>query len=181
MLVCTHTLRGRKGAPAGRANERGNLVVVPPHWGRDPTPTKPKGHEHVGPVLSPSVLFARWRCPKRMNALSKAHEAARRARKDRLERARSVSVEGPDEPHSRSARNEETGLSSRVRTSRLCPCVVMRGLRCVPRSKIRGSKLYNTDIGIKLLTRRIRHHVAHWRRGPKDRCAGVRNDERRVR
>ena len=56
-----------------------------------------------------------------------------------------MSVEGPDEPHSRSARNEETGLSFRVRTLRLCPCVVMRGLRCVPRSK-----LYNTDIGIKL-------------------------------
>ena len=61
-----------------------------------------------------------------------------------------MSVEGPDEPHSRSARNEGAGLSFRVRTLRLCPCVVMRGLRCVPRSKIRGSKLYNTDIGIKL-------------------------------
>ena len=33
-----------------------------------------------------------------------------------------MSVEGPDEPHSRSARNEETGLSFRVRTFRLCPC-----------------------------------------------------------
>ena len=147
----------------------------PLRWGRDPTPTKPKRHEHVRPVLSPSVLFARWRCARRTNALSKVPEAARKARKDRLERARSVSVEGPDEPHSRSARNEGAGLSFRVRTLRLCPCVVMRGLRCVPRSKIRGSKLYNTDIGIKLLARRIGRRVAHWRCGPKDRCAGLKN------
>ena len=48
-----------------------------------------------------------------------------------------MSVEDPDEPHSRSARNEETGLSFRVRTLRLRPCAVMRGLRCVPRSRIR--------------------------------------------
>ena len=48
-----------------------------------------------------------------------------------------VGVESPDEPLSWSARNEESWLSCRVRTSRLCPCVVMRGLRCIPRTEIR--------------------------------------------
>ena len=48
-----------------------------------------------------------------------------------------MSVEGPDEPHSRSARNEETGLSFRVRTLRLCPCMFVRGLHCIPLPGIR--------------------------------------------
>lgn len=70
-----------------------------------------------------------------------------------------ASVENPDEPHSRSARNEETGLSSRVRTSRLCPCVVMRGLRCVPRRKIRGSQLLRVH---QVNPRRCHtHHDSH--------------------
>ena len=45
----------------------------------------------------------------------------------------------------------------------------------IPLSENARSKLYNTDIGIKLLTRRIGRRVAHWRCGPKDRCAGVKN------
>lgn len=48
-----------------------------------------------------------------------------------------VGVENPDEPLSWSARNEDAGLSFRVRTSSLFPCVVMRGLRCIPLSEIR--------------------------------------------
>lgn len=74
------------------------------------TPPQPNqktcAHRASVVLLSPSVFFARWRCARRTNAPSKAHEAARKARKDRLERAWIVSVEGPDEPHSRSARNE---------------------------------------------------------------------------
>lgn len=42
-------------------------------------------------------------------------------------------------------------------------------------ASLRLIKLYNTDVGIKLLARRIWRHVAHWRCGPKDRCAGVTN------
>ena len=54
-------------------------------------------------------------------------------------------------------------------------------LRCHARSALcpkkwdSRSKLYNTDIGIKLLARRIWRRVAHWKCGPKDRCAGVKN------
>lgn len=54
-------------------------------------------------------------------------------------------------------------------------------LRCHARSALcptksdSRSKLYNTDIGIKLLARRIWRHVAHWKCGPKDRCAGLKN------
>ena len=149
------------------------MAAVPPPLGARPHPNQ-NDMSASGSVISQRFVCSLARCEDNKCA-SKAHEAARKARKDRSERARCVSVEGPDEPHSRSARNEETGLSFRVRTSRLCPCVVMRGLRYVPRSKIRGSKLYNTDIGIKLLARRIGRRVAHWRCGPKDRCAGLKN------
>lgn len=45
----------------------------------------------------------------------------------------------------------------------------------IPLSENARSKLYNTDIGIKLLARRIWRHVAHWKCGPKDRCAGLKN------
>lgn len=48
-----------------------------------------------------------------------------------------VGVENPGEPLSWSARNEKSWLSFRVRTSRLCPCVIVRSLRCVPLPEIR--------------------------------------------
>ena len=110
---------------------------MPPPLGARPHPNQTKTtRAHRGAVISQRFVCSLARCEDSERA-SKAHEAARKARKDRSERAWSVSVEGPDEPHSRSARNEETGLSFRVRTSRPCPCAVMRGLRCIPLPEIR--------------------------------------------
>ena len=113
------------------------MAVAPPPWGARPHPNQTETTcAHQASVISQHLVCSLARC-KDSERVSKAHEAARKARKDRPEKARNVSVEDPDEPHSRSARNEGTGLSFRVRTLRLCPCVVMRGLRCVPRSQIR--------------------------------------------
>ena len=54
----------------------------------------------------------------------------------------------------------------------LCSDVQSAG---IPLSENARSKLYNTDVGIKLLARRIWRRVAHWRCGPVDRCAGLKN------
>ena len=43
----------------------------PLHGGRDPTPTKPKRHEHVRPVLSPSILFVHLHDARTANASAK--------------------------------------------------------------------------------------------------------------
>ena len=152
------------GPPQPNHHAQTRVGLQPPPRGCRPQPfpteNKPRTQQQI--TLIPAEPYVR-RKPERRCAIPERYAQGK------------VSVEGPDEPHSRSARNEGAGLSFRVRTLRLCPCVVMRGLRCFPRSKIRGSKLYNTDIGIKLLTRRIGRRVAHWRCGPKDRCAGVKN------
>lgn len=108
----------------------------PLHRGRDPTPTKPKRHEHVSPVLSPSVVSVHLHEARTANALAKRTKRhgkrakiGQKERGARASRARANRIRGPP--------GTKTGLSFRVRTLRLCPCVVMRGLHCVPRSKIR--------------------------------------------
>ena len=87
------------------------MAAVPPPLGARPHPNQ-NDMSASGSVISQRFVCSLARCEDNKCA-SKAHEAARKARKDRSERARCVSVEGPDEPHSRSARNEETGLSFR--------------------------------------------------------------------
>lgn len=134
--VHAHAVRGRQDASASGTDEQRGAAVVPPPLGARPHPNQTKTtRAHRGSVISQRLVCSLARC-KDSERVSKAHEAARKARKDRPERARSVSVEGPDEPHSRSARNENW-VEFSGRTSRLCPCAVMRGLRCVPRSGIR--------------------------------------------
>lgn len=108
----------------------------PLHRGRDPTPTKPKRHEHVSPVSSPSVLFVHLHDARTANAPAKRTKPRGKHAKigpkehgARASRARTNRIRGPP--------GTKTGLSFRVRTSRPCPCAVMHGLRCIPRSKIR--------------------------------------------
>lgn len=129
--LCAHKedKDARKLLRAGRMSGA-TWQSCPLHWGARPYPNQTKTtRAHRARVVSPRLVCLLERC--------ECNKSVGKARKDRPERARNVSVEGPDEPHSRSARNEGTGLSFRGRTLRLCPCVVMRGLRCVPRSKIR--------------------------------------------
>ena len=79
---------------------------MPPPLGARPHPNQTKTtRAHRGAVISQRFVCSLARCEDNKCA-SKAHEAERKARKDRSERARSASVEGPDEPRSRSARNE---------------------------------------------------------------------------
>ena len=132
--ACAH--KDARALPQAERMSGATWQSCPLHRGRDPTPTKPKRHEHVSPVLSHSVLFVHLHDARTANALAKrTNRHGKRAkigqkeRGARASRARTNRIRGPP--------GTKTGLSFRVRTLRLCPCVVMRGLRCVPRSKIR--------------------------------------------
>ena len=130
MLVCTHTLcAGDRKLPQAEQMSSVERQSCPLHWGRDPTPTKPKRHERIRPVLSPSVLFVHSRDARATKASAKHAKIGPKERGARASRARTNRIRGPP--------GTKTGLSFRVRTSRPCPCAVMRGLRCIPRSKIR--------------------------------------------
>lgn len=54
--LCAHKedKDARKLLRAGRMSGA-TRQPCPLHWGHGPTPTKPKRHERIGPVLSPSV------------------------------------------------------------------------------------------------------------------------------
>lgn len=135
--MCTHTLcAGDRKLPQAERMSSVERQSCPLHRGRDPTPTKPKRHEHVSPVSSPSVSFVHLHDARTANALAKRTKRrgkhakiGPKERGARASRARTNRIRGPP--------GTKTGLSFRVRTSRPCPCAVMHGLRCIPRSKIR--------------------------------------------
>ena len=70
--VCAHKedKDARKLLRAGRMSGA-TWQPCPLHWGHGPTPTKPKRHEHVRPVLTPSVLFVHLHDARTVNASAK--------------------------------------------------------------------------------------------------------------
>lgn len=135
--MCTHTLcAGDRKLPQAERISSVERQSCPLPWGHGPTPTKPKQHEHIGAPLSPSVSFVHLRDARTTNAPAKRTKRrgkhakiGPKERGARASRARTNRIRGPP--------GTKTGLSFRVRTSRPCPCAVMHGLRCIPRSKIR--------------------------------------------
>lgn len=70
--VCAHKedKDARKLLRAGRMSGA-TRQPCPLHWGHGPTPTKPKRHEHIRSVLSPSVLFVHLHDARTANASAK--------------------------------------------------------------------------------------------------------------
>lgn len=70
--ACAHKEKkdARKLLQAGRMSGT-TRQPCPLHWGHGPTRTKPKRHEHVRPVLSPSVLSVHSRDARTVNASAK--------------------------------------------------------------------------------------------------------------